>query len=102
MNNWWVNPRRYVSLSLTGPPCMARLASIPPKSPNYRPKHLVGHSEMVKIGRETFPDLLAWHGWQAFRQSLATNLHHLGVADKVFRAIVGSFKCRRDPSVLVK
>ncbi|OLB26195.1 MAG: hypothetical protein DMG41_27630 [Acidobacteria bacterium] len=28
------------------------------ETPNYRPKHLVGHSEMVKIGRETLAECL--------------------------------------------
>ena len=31
---------------------------------------------------------LAWHGWHAFRRGLATNLHRLGVADKVIQAIL--------------
>ena len=31
---------------------------------------------------------LTWHGWHAFRRGLATNLHRLGVADKVIQAIL--------------
>jgi integrase len=31
---------------------------------------------------------VAWHGWHAFRRGLATNLHRLGVADKVIQAIL--------------
>lgn len=31
---------------------------------------------------------LAWHGWHAFRRGLASNLHRLGVADKVIQAIL--------------
>lgn len=31
---------------------------------------------------------LTWHGWHAFRRGLATNLHRLGVPDKVIQAIL--------------
>jgi len=31
---------------------------------------------------------LKWHGWHAFRRGLATNLHRLGVQDKVIQAIL--------------
>jgi hypothetical protein len=31
---------------------------------------------------------LAWHGWHAFRRGLATNLHRLGVSDKVIQQIL--------------
>jgi len=31
---------------------------------------------------------MTWHGWHAFRRGLATNLHRLGVADKVIQAIL--------------
>jgi integrase len=31
---------------------------------------------------------LEWHGWHAFRRGLATNLHHLGVQDKVIQRIL--------------
>jgi integrase len=31
---------------------------------------------------------LAWHGWHAFRGGLATNLHRLGVSDKVIQQIL--------------
>ena len=30
----------------------------------------------------------AWHGWHAFRRGLATNLHRLGVADKIIQRIL--------------
>ena len=30
----------------------------------------------------------AWHGWHAFRRGLATNLHRLGVSDKVIQQIL--------------
>ncbi len=30
----------------------------------------------------------AWHGWHAFRRGLATNLHRLGVPDKVIQMIL--------------
>jgi integrase len=29
-----------------------------------------------------------WHGWHAFRRGLATNLHRLGVPDKVIQRIL--------------
>jgi integrase len=29
-----------------------------------------------------------WHGWHAFRRGLATNLHHMGVPDKVIQLIL--------------
>jgi site-specific recombinase XerD len=31
---------------------------------------------------------LKWKGWHAYRQGLATNLHELGVPDKVIQAIL--------------
>ena len=31
---------------------------------------------------------IEWHGWHAFRRGLATNLHRLGVPDKVIQAIL--------------
>ena len=31
---------------------------------------------------------IEWHGWHAFRRGLATNLHQLGVQDKVIQAIL--------------
>jgi hypothetical protein len=30
---------------------------------------------------------MEWHGWHAFRRGLATNLHRLGVSDKVIQQI---------------
>ena len=32
--------------------------------------------------------LPVWHGWHAFRRGLATNLHRLGVPDKIIQAIL--------------
>ena len=31
---------------------------------------------------------LQWHGWHAFRRGLATNLHQLGVSDKVIQRVL--------------
>jgi len=31
---------------------------------------------------------IEWHGWHAFRRGLATNLHAIGVQDKVTQAIL--------------
>jgi Phage integrase family len=36
------------------------------------------------LGAEKIP----WHGWHAFRRGLATNLHRLGVSDKVIQQIL--------------
>jgi len=29
-----------------------------------------------------------WHGWHAFRRGVATNLHRLGISDKVIQQIL--------------
>jgi len=31
---------------------------------------------------------IQWHGWHAFRRGLATNLHQLGVSDKIIQRIL--------------
>jgi len=31
---------------------------------------------------------MRWHGWHAFRRGLATNLHRLGVSDKIIQRIL--------------
>jgi integrase len=31
---------------------------------------------------------ISWHGWNAFRRGLATNLHQLGVSDKIIQRIL--------------
>jgi integrase len=31
---------------------------------------------------------LQWHGWNAFRRGLATNLHQLGVQDEIIQRIL--------------
>jgi integrase len=31
---------------------------------------------------------IRWHGWHAFRRGLATNLHRLGVPDKIIQRIL--------------
>ncbi len=31
---------------------------------------------------------IQWHGWHAFRRGLATNLHQLGVPDKIIQRIL--------------
>src|SRR5437667_9363465 len=31
---------------------------------------------------------MKWHGWHAFRRGLATNLHELGVPDKIIQKIL--------------
>jgi integrase len=33
-------------------------------------------------------DSLKWHSWRAYRRGLATNLHELGIPDKVIQAIL--------------
>ena len=32
--------------------------------------------------------VVEWHGWHAFRRGLATNLHRLGISDKVIQQIL--------------
>jgi hypothetical protein len=36
---------------------------------------------------------LAWHGWHAFRRGLATNLHGLGVSDKLIQQFLRPHIC---------
>jgi integrase len=55
--------------SVGKPMCMARLAR-----DVIRPAFLKAEVE--------------WHGWHAFRRGLATNLHRLGVPDKIIQAIL--------------
>jgi integrase len=31
---------------------------------------------------------IQWHGWHAFRRGLATNLHELGVPDKIIQKVL--------------
>jgi integrase len=47
----------------------------------------VGHADLAHsfTRDECLP---RWHGWHAFRRGLATNLHRLGVPDKVIQAIL--------------
>jgi len=46
----------------------------------------VRHSQQHAFVLNT--SLPAWHGWHAFRRGLATNLHRMGVDDKVIQAIL--------------
>ena len=45
---------------------------------------LVGEVIRPALEAERIP----WHGWHAFRRGLATNLHRLGVSDKVIQQIL--------------
>jgi integrase len=68
------------------------LAGNPQAGPIFR--NSVGKpTSLARIAHEVIrPTLekvnLKWHGWHAFRRGLATNLHRLGVADKVIQAIL--------------
>jgi DNA-binding transcriptional regulator LsrR (DeoR family) len=40
------------------------------------------------IRRALEAEKIPWYGWHAFRRGLATNLHRLGVSDKVIQQIL--------------
>ena len=40
------------------------------------------------IGPALEAEKIPWYGWHAFRRGLATNLHRLGVSDKVIQQIL--------------
>jgi hypothetical protein len=46
--------------------------------------------------------LLLKHGWRAFRRGLATNLHRLGVSDKVIRQILRHANVSTTMNIYVK
>ena len=45
---------------------------------------------------------LSWHGWHAFRRGLATNLHRLGVSDKVIQQILRHANVTTTMNIYVK
>jgi Phage integrase family len=45
---------------------------------------------------------LAWRGWHAFRRGLATNLHRLGVSDKVIQQILRHANVSTTMNIYVK
>ena len=45
---------------------------------------------------------LAWHGWHAFRRGLATNMHRLGVSDKVIQQILRHSNVSTTMNIYVK
>jgi len=45
---------------------------------------------------------LAWHGWHAFRRGLASNLHRLGVSDKVIQQILRHANVSTTMNIYVK
>jgi integrase len=45
---------------------------------------------------------LAWHGWHAFRSGLATNLHRLGLSDKVIQQILRHANVSTTMNIYVK
>jgi integrase len=45
---------------------------------------------------------LKWNGWQAFRRGLATNLHRLGVSDKVIQQILRHANVTTTMNIYVK
>jgi hypothetical protein len=42
--------------------------------------------EVIQLALEA--EKIPWYGWHAFRRGLATNLHRLGVSDKVIQQIL--------------
>jgi integrase len=45
---------------------------------------------------------LEWHGWHAFRRGLATNLHRLGISDKVIQQILRHANVTTTMNIYVK
>jgi len=45
---------------------------------------------------------LKWHGWHAFRRGLASNLHRLGVSDKVIQQILRHANVSTTMNIYVK
>jgi len=45
---------------------------------------------------------IPWHGWHAFRRGLATNLHRLGVSDKVMQQILRHANVTTTMNIYVK
>jgi Phage integrase family len=45
---------------------------------------------------------IPWHGWHAFRCGLATNLHRLGVSDKVIQQILRHANVTTTMNIYVK
>jgi len=45
---------------------------------------------------------IRWHGWHAFRRGLATNLHRLGVSDKVIQQILRHANVSTTMNIYVK
>ncbi len=45
---------------------------------------------------------LKWHGWHAFRRGLATNLHRLGISDKVIQQILRHANVTTTMNIYVK
>ena len=43
-----------------------------------------------------------WHGWHAFRRGLATNLHRLGISDKVIQQILRHANVTTTMNIYVK
>ena len=56
-------------------------------SPAGKPINLDGLAADVIVPLLTKAGI-RWHGWHAFRRGLATNLHRLGVADKIIQRIL--------------
>jgi integrase len=45
---------------------------------------------------------MGWHGWHAFRRGLATNLHRLGISDKVIQQILRHANVTTTMNIYVK
>jgi integrase len=56
-------------------------------SPAGKPVNLDALASDVIVPAVTKAEI-GWHGWHAFRRGLATNLHRLGVPDKIIQRIL--------------
>jgi integrase len=72
----------------------AHIATVKPRTtgllfPNGANKPLDLQRTVAEVIRPALKDSgVEWHGWHALRRGLATNLHELGVQDKVIQAIL--------------
>jgi integrase len=68
---------------------------------NGRPLNLDALAEKV-IRPALQAAKIPWHGWHAFRRGLATNLHRLGVSDKVIQQILRHANVTTTMNIYVK
>jgi integrase len=71
------------------------------QSPYGKPLNLDALASKV-IRPALKPAGLPWYGWHAFRRGLATNLHRLGIADKVIQQILRHANVTTTMNIYVK